>query len=203
MFDLEHSLGKWRRQMLAAGIKTPALLEELEGHLREEFGRQLEMGVAAGAAFALAVKTVGPAPELRKEFKKVDEPIGARLMELMSVACGTVALLFSLWILYAALFLIGVAWPVKVLSLTAVAVTIVGWKYNHKILPAFRHSWIRALIGCACCLACLFLARFFIATLVPRFAGNLELVGKFLWGWTLVALLGTIGHGLVKAARAR
>jgi len=36
MFSLEKSISEWRRQMLAAGIKTPVPLEELEIHLREE-----------------------------------------------------------------------------------------------------------------------------------------------------------------------
>ena len=40
MFDLEQSIADWRRQMLAAGIKTPVPLEELESHLREEIERQ-------------------------------------------------------------------------------------------------------------------------------------------------------------------
>jgi hypothetical protein len=41
MFNLEQSIAEWRQQMLAAGIKTPATLNELESHLREEFERQI------------------------------------------------------------------------------------------------------------------------------------------------------------------
>ena len=36
MFNLDQSITEWRRQMLAAGIKTPALLDELESHLRDD-----------------------------------------------------------------------------------------------------------------------------------------------------------------------
>jgi len=36
MFNLEPSIAEWRRQMLAAGVKTPVPLEELESHLRDE-----------------------------------------------------------------------------------------------------------------------------------------------------------------------
>ena len=32
MFDLEQAIADWRRQMLAAGIKTPVPLEELKSH---------------------------------------------------------------------------------------------------------------------------------------------------------------------------
>ena len=34
--DLESLIANWRREMLAAGIKTPVPLEELESHLRED-----------------------------------------------------------------------------------------------------------------------------------------------------------------------
>ena len=33
MFSLEQAIIRWRRRMLAAGIKTPVPLEELESHL--------------------------------------------------------------------------------------------------------------------------------------------------------------------------
>jgi len=36
MFDLEQAIIAWRQQMLAAGIKSPVPLEELENHLRDE-----------------------------------------------------------------------------------------------------------------------------------------------------------------------
>jgi hypothetical protein len=39
MFELEQAITGWRRQMLAAGIKTPVPLEELEIHLRDEIER--------------------------------------------------------------------------------------------------------------------------------------------------------------------
>ena len=42
MFDLEKAIANWRKQMLAAGIKMPAPLEELEIHLREEIEQQRE-----------------------------------------------------------------------------------------------------------------------------------------------------------------
>jgi hypothetical protein len=58
MFNLEQAIATWRRQMLAAGLKSPVPLEELESHLREEMEqvarafwpaavRWLERGVAS------------------------------------------------------------------------------------------------------------------------------------------------------------
>jgi hypothetical protein len=71
MFNLEESVVEWRRQMLAAGIKSPAPLDELELHLREEIGRMKESGLDEPAAFTAAAKNLGPAQSLRDEFKKV------------------------------------------------------------------------------------------------------------------------------------
>ena len=51
MFDLEQSIAEWRQQMLAAGIKTPVPLEELEIHLREEIERQMKSGLNEQTGF--------------------------------------------------------------------------------------------------------------------------------------------------------
>jgi hypothetical protein len=70
MFDPEQSIADWRKQMLAAGIKTPVPLEELESHLREEIERQTKLGVDEQLAFEMATTQIGQAGSLRTEFKK-------------------------------------------------------------------------------------------------------------------------------------
>lgn len=72
MFNLEQSIGYWRQEMLAGGIKTPVLLDELEGHLREEVAKQLQSGLLAPQAFEAAVKKIGQAAMLKSEFKKLE-----------------------------------------------------------------------------------------------------------------------------------
>ena len=64
MFDLEQAITNWRQQMLAAGIHAPVPLEELEGHLREEIGRQTQAGVSAQTAFENSVRQMGQADAL-------------------------------------------------------------------------------------------------------------------------------------------
>lgn len=54
--------------MLAAGIKSPAPLEELESHLREEIERQLKTGISGQQAFESAVLQIGRAEVLKNEF---------------------------------------------------------------------------------------------------------------------------------------
>jgi hypothetical protein len=72
MFDLERAIADWRRQMLAAGIKTPVPLEELESHLRDDVERQVREGSGEQRAFEIAVGKIGHANSLKTEFKKVD-----------------------------------------------------------------------------------------------------------------------------------
>ena len=74
MFNLEQSIVDWRQQMLAAGIKTPVPLEELEIHLREEVERQIKSGLNEQQAFASAVGKIGRPKMLRKEFQIINKP---------------------------------------------------------------------------------------------------------------------------------
>jgi hypothetical protein len=72
MFNLEKSIAEWRKQMLAAGIQSPAPLDELEIHLREEISRAVDAGADPQAAFAIGVARIGPAAGLKSEFTKAD-----------------------------------------------------------------------------------------------------------------------------------
>lgn len=72
MFDLEQSIADWRKQMIAAGIKTPVPLEELEIHLREEIERQMRSELNEQNAFEISVQQIGQAKPLKTEFKKID-----------------------------------------------------------------------------------------------------------------------------------
>jgi hypothetical protein len=70
MFDLEQFIADWRHQMLAAGVKTPVPLEELELHLREDVEEQRKSGLSEPQAFAAAVRRIGPGKTLNAEFTK-------------------------------------------------------------------------------------------------------------------------------------
>ncbi len=69
MFNREQAIADWRKQMLNAGIQTPALAE-LEAHLREDIARQTKSGLIEAEAFAFAVQMVGPPAVLNREFTK-------------------------------------------------------------------------------------------------------------------------------------
>jgi hypothetical protein len=70
MLSLEDTIAEWRRQMLAAGIKTPVPLDELESHLRDEAEQQMRSGFSAQQAFETAVRQLGQASRLKTEFEK-------------------------------------------------------------------------------------------------------------------------------------
>ncbi len=76
MFDLEKATADWRKQMLAAGIKSPVPLEELESHLREEIERQMKSGLDEQEIFNSAVQKIGQANLLKTEFKKTGSFLG-------------------------------------------------------------------------------------------------------------------------------
>ena len=99
MFDLEQSITNWRQQMLAAGIQTPVPLEELELHLREEIEQQMQAGLSASEAFGIAVKKIGQAPELKREFRKVSAPMEIpKIIQLAGTIFVALALFCPLFI---------------------------------------------------------------------------------------------------------
>jgi len=70
MFDLDEAISEWRRRMLAAGIKTPVPLDELESHLRDDIEQRRESGLSEEEGFERAIEEIGQAPALHKEFAK-------------------------------------------------------------------------------------------------------------------------------------
>jgi hypothetical protein len=204
MFNLEQAVAEWRRQMVKAGIKTPVPLEELEIHLREDIAQQMRSGLSAQQAFGIAVKKIGHAPELKREFKKVSAPMEAQFVKLAGIACVVVALFCPLCVLIPVLFNPAISWWPKALGLAAVATTIattiLSWRYNHKFLPVICSQLVRRSVGIVCYVGCVVWIRLFLMNFPQETPRSLLLVA-FLYGsgWTVMAMLGGVGHGLEKA----
>jgi hypothetical protein len=209
MFDLEQSITAWRQQMLAAGIKSPTTLEELESHLREEIERQVKSGMNTQQAFEMAAQAIGRKKELEKEFRK-SEPWEARLVKLMGIGCSAVAFIFSLWFL-SFLLIDETDLTTKTIGLMAVVTIVLGWKYNYKFLPVISNPLTRSMIGFACCLGSVIMIQLFIKYVLTDsmvHPARVEMpwgrvLAVFLWAWTVMAILASIGNGLEKAARTR
>jgi len=88
MSNLEQKISAWREQMLAAGIKSPVPLEELELHLREEIERQVKSGLDEQKAFEATAQQIGQATVLKTEFSKVGETLYERLKQLVCALAG-------------------------------------------------------------------------------------------------------------------
>lgn len=93
MFNLETAIAEWRRRMIAAGIKTPVPLEELEVHLREDFDAQIRAGMAPERAFEIAAGRLGSPAAIQQEFGKVGEVMSARVRKFNFAVCASAAVL--------------------------------------------------------------------------------------------------------------
>ena len=71
MFDLEKAITGWRDQMIAGGVKERVILDELEGHLRDDIAQQTRSASNAQETFEAAVRRIGQPTTLQNEFKKV------------------------------------------------------------------------------------------------------------------------------------
>jgi hypothetical protein len=100
MLNLEQSIADWRKQMLAAGIKTPVPLEELEIHLREEIERQIKLGLNEQKAFEISIQQIGQPKMLKSEFNKSERTFMKRtlivLVGIFGVLCGAAFILPAL-----------------------------------------------------------------------------------------------------------
>ena len=93
MFNLEQSIAEWRRQMLAAGIKTPVPLEELEIHLREDMEQQKCAGLNEQKAFEISTQRIGQPKMLRREFKKSERRF---MKQIVKIGAGIVGVLVGI-----------------------------------------------------------------------------------------------------------
>ena len=88
MFNLDQAIADWRQQMATRGIDSPAILDELENHVREDAALKLQSGLPEQEAFAAAVLQMGQPEVLRNEFTRARLTIAARLKHLIFILAG-------------------------------------------------------------------------------------------------------------------
>ena len=206
--NLEENISAWRKQMLAAGIKTPVPLEELENHLREDIAQHIQAGWSAQQAFEIAVKKIGPASELKNEFKKIGTPMKIQqIIKLAGAICVTVALFCPLFMFLPFLLAHELNLMTKMLGLavyaTIIATIVLSWRYNHKLLPAIHNQLPRRAVGLVCYVGCLLWIRFVLFHLPAGVLHSQSIfLVLFIFGLecTVIAILGGVSHGLEKAA---
>ena len=122
--------------MLAAGIKTPAPLEELENHLREEIERRMQSGLDPQQAFEIAGQQIGQARAVKDEFNKIERK---NMKRSVLIASGMFAVFFGPGMILPALakhrdlgiWNYNIVWPIAVgaaVTLIGVGIAIIGFK---------------------------------------------------------------------------
>jgi hypothetical protein len=206
MFNLEQSIVEWRQQMLAAGIKTPVPLEELESHLRDDIEQQMESGINVQRAFEDAIQQIGKANMLKNEFEKVAGTKQASILKRTQIIFAACLGAYSMTGVTFLLFNPELTSVQRMSVLAAVAVMNmlagIGLLLGHRFFPAILNQRMRGVIcfsGCA--LLVLWLVTFCYVVL-PRVDFTVgQLVVAVLWATMAPTgvLFGFIG-GLEKAA---
>lgn len=92
MPDLEEQIAQWRQRLAAGGLKSPAVLDELESHLREEVQARVVAGDSEIVAFQTAVARMGSAASLQTEFNKISGAVSLPVLIGASIWIGLVVL---------------------------------------------------------------------------------------------------------------
>ena len=195
--------------MLAAGIKTPVPLEELEIHLREEVERQMKSGFNKQNAFEISVQRIGRADALEVEFKKVEDAKEKR-HRVLAYGLGLLA--------YSSIELMGIraswkcemspAWRLAgwadIVLFACVVLSILGWRWVKHAFPVIPDKRVRTGIG-------IFFGLIGVAGLVglrsfilPNYEFTVgQVFVLMLWFFTLMIALAVVLAGLEDAARLK
>jgi hypothetical protein len=156
MPDLEEKIAGWRKRMAAGGINTPAVLDELEGHLREEIRGRLSAGDSENQACERAVARIGSAKAMRAEFNKIKGATGLPVMIGVSI--------WSLLVVVVVVFVlrrmaVGKMYPLlftHIIILTSgylaaflaggFGILYVGWRWSGRLSPAREQSLGKAVL---------------------------------------------------------
>jgi hypothetical protein len=136
MFNLEQPIAEWRQQMLAAGIKSPVPLEELEIHLREEIERQMKSGLNEQRAFEISAQQIGQPKTLKSEFKKAERTFMKKIMIILAGIFGVMSgpgLILPALAKHNTLGIwnFDIVWPIvlgTLITLIGISVAVVGFK---------------------------------------------------------------------------
>jgi hypothetical protein len=207
MFDLDQAIADWRRQMLAAGIKTPVPLEELEIHLCEEIEQQMQSGSNAERAFESAAQKIGQAHMIQDEFKKVETTKEDRKWKLAQTLLLTFSSLFPLAV-GNQVFYSEMTSGQKISSLAAVVTfSLLAWggRLSCGIFPVIRARRIRSAVTNSCCVLMALWWIVLFNIILPRhdFARG-QLLVTILWGFITPAgaVIG-LALGIGNAARKK
>jgi hypothetical protein len=207
MFNLEHAISDWRRQMLAFGLKSPELLNELENHLREEIEQQMRAGLEAQQAFANAAGRLGQASALKAEFAKSKNT--SKAVDRLRL---TLCLLFVggiLWLSSFTFSMLRMSPGEWILASSAVAASLgvaAFWSYAVRFLPIISNKRKRYAIEVVLFVSGFICSNLFCGFVLPYFERNLN--GKILppiWLWAVfpISVFLALAAGIERAFQAQ
>jgi hypothetical protein len=206
MFNLEHAITEWRRQMIDGGIKSSPTLDELESHLREEMERQLRGGATDQDAFVIAVERIGDASLLKDEFKKISR--AGIVVERIMIGVASLVIAIGLLLSVVTMYLCQLSRTDRIAASAAVicsVLVICGWKYAVPFLPLIVGTRKRLLTGFSVLAVGLGITTFFVQVVVSHFerSATSDLPGATLWAAFLIAASICFGLGLLMSQRER
>jgi len=179
MRDLDDKIDEWRSQMAAGGVKSPAVLDELESHLCEDIEREMRVGSDEAAAFETAVKRIGRSEVLKVEFAKIEHRTEMSPGKLMGIACCFASALYSVLLAPPLISIPELGSLQRLSGLAAVSLTLLSLaslRFGYKYLPVIRNRRTRVMTVTTCGLAAVVWLFIFSNLLpdviVPRLLGR-------------------------------
>jgi hypothetical protein len=205
MFDLEQAIAKWRQQMLLAGIKSSASLDELESHLRDDIDQQVNSGLNLEQSFQVATNQIGSATSLKTEFKKVPA-MNKKKIEMVIGAVG-----FGIYAICSVcgLFsdLVGADTSERWLGLAAVAVTgalLFASLYIWKFFPIIPVKSLRMTVATSAAVLGGLTTICIFDFVMPKFdLSSAQITVTVLWALQPLIIGALIFGGLIEAADRR
>lgn len=201
MFDVEKAISEWRQRMIAAGVKTERILNELETHLREDLALKSEE--ITETAFELAVQRIGESNALAKEFEKAAKGVQERNIKLLCIIL--VALMYSLpFVLSIPKPWIGFDPVQRWLGIGAIALTVLSLFSGlllRRFLPVIPDKRLRTRIQFVGVIPVIIWIAAFGFAILPRLELNFGQVSvATLWAISPLAIFGGLTFGLDEAA---
>ncbi len=193
--------------MLAAGIKTPEVLGELENHLREDIEQQLSVGLNAQQAFANASVRLGQASALKAEFARGNTM--SKIFDRLRLALCLLFVAGILWLSGFTFSMLGMSPGEWILASSAVAASLgvaVFWRHAARFLPVIQNKRKRYAIESVLFVSGFICSNLFGGFVLPYFERNLN--GKILppiWLWLVfpMAFFMAFAAGVEKAWESR
>jgi len=206
MFNLDQAIAKWRQQLVAAGMTTPEVLDELESHLREEVQRQSKSGKTRQEAFGAAVQNLGTARVLENEFRKIRGPVS--MVEGLMIGISVFLVIFIVLLSGLAAVLCYAHGAERLVFATAVVcILTVAFSLRKVVpfLPLVSNTGARWVAGLACIATGFVASSLFCNFILPRFeiGPDRQLPAIGVWAVFLIAVFSCLGVGLLMSERER